>query len=267
MAPQIFGATFMPRCPTWGIIRVEKGARYVFKSRSNGMEVTCPQCSSRFNLPDKLAVPGAKLRCTVCKSVFQLPGAKKAEPSAGGRADMLPTLAKKSGRGKSIWIALILVALIAAGAGAYFYLYDPKPEAAPEDIAKKVELLTMRNVRQYNLLNEKVGKVFVIEGKVVNEFPEPKELIELEGAIYDKNKKPLAAKRQLAGTQLSLFQLQVLSEKEMESFLNNKMEILANNTNVPPGGEVPFMILFYAPPDDVAEFGVKIVDARDVGKN
>ncbi len=125
----------------------------------------------------------------------------------------------------------------------------------------------MRNVRQYNLLNEKVGKVFVIEGKVVNEFPEPKELIELEGAIYDKNKKPLAAKRQLAGTQLSLFQLQVLSEKEMESFLNNKMEILANNTNVPPGGEVPFMILFYAPPDDVAEFGVKIVDARDVGKN
>ena len=50
----------------------------------------------------------------------------------------------------------------------------------------------------------------------------------------------------------------------MESFLNNKVEILANNTNVRHGGEVPFMVLFYAPPEDVAEFGVKIVDVKDV---
>ena len=120
----------------------------------------------------------------------------------------------------------------------------------------------MRNVRQYNLLNEKVGKVFVIEGKVVNEFPEPRYFIELEGAIYDRDKHTIASKKQLAGTQLSLFQLQVLSEKEMDSLLNNKMEILANNTNVPPGGEVPFMILFYAPPENVAEFGVRIIDAK-----
>ena len=50
----------------------------------------------------------------------------------------------------------------------------------------------------------------------------------------------------------------------MESFLNNKVEILTNNTNVPRGGEVPFMVLFYSPPAGVAEFGVRIVDARDV---
>ena len=126
--------------------------------------------------------------------------------------------------------------------------------------------LTMRNVRQYYVDNEKVGKVFVIEGRVVNEFPQPKELITIEAAIYDKDKKALAVKKQLGGVQLSLFQLQVLSEKEMESFLNNKVEILTNNTNVPRGGEVPFMVLFYAPPEGVAEFGVRIVDARDVSE-
>ena len=108
------------------------------------------------------------------------------------------------------------------------------------------------------------GRVFVIEGRVVNEFPQPKELIAVEAAIYDKDKKALAVKKQLAGTQLSLFQLQVLSEKEMESFLNNKVEILTNNTNVRHGGEVPFMVLFYTPPDGVAEFGVKIVDVKDI---
>lgn len=247
------------------------------------MEITCPQCSSRFNLPDKLAKPGAKLRCTVCKSVFQLPGGKNNDNNiASGSVDgprkedkeLLPPMSGKKKGGKvKLWVIVaILLLLSAAGGGVWYYFSHGVPflsggdtAAKEEDVAKKVELLTMRNVRQYNLLNDKIGKVFVIEGKVVNEFPEPKELIELEGAIYDKNKKPLAVKRQLAGTQLSLFQLQVLSEKEMQSFLNNKMEILANNTNVPPGGEVPFMILFYAPPDDVAEFGVKIVDARNAG--
>ncbi|WP_300883193.1 zinc-ribbon domain-containing protein, partial [uncultured Desulfovibrio sp.] len=34
------------------------------------MQVKCPQCSSRFNLPEALAKPGAKMRCSVCKTVF-----------------------------------------------------------------------------------------------------------------------------------------------------------------------------------------------------
>ncbi len=224
------------------------------------MEVTCPGCSSKFNLPDNLARPGAKLRCAVCKNVFQLPG-KPAETQPP-----LPTMAKPAKSKMLVWTIFGLVAALLAGGGTWYWMGMEKQEAAPQDVDKRVELLTMRNVRQYNVPNEKVGKVFVIEGKAVNEFPEPKELIELEGALYDKDKKPLAVKRQLAGTQLSLFQLQVLSEKEMESFLNSKIELLSNNTNVPPGGEVPFMILFYAPPDNVAEFGVKIVDAKDIPK-
>lgn len=171
--------------------------------------------------------------------------------------------APKKKAGRVIFIVFMILLLAAAGAGAYYYYWPrPVPEAPAEEIAKNVEMLTMRNVRQYNLLNEKEGKVFVIEGKVVNEFPEPRDFIELEAALYDADKRPVTVKRQMAGSQLSLFQLQVLSQKEMESFLNNKMEILANNTNVPSGGEVPFMILFYGPPDEVAEFGVKIADAR-----
>lgn len=237
------------------------------------MEVKCPQCASRFNLPDAAARPGAKLRCAVCKTVFALPapGGAGAPPAASRaarkepRKEPLPELRHKRG-GRRLWLAVLLLLLLAgAGAGGSLYFFRGETPPSEADIAKKVELLTMRNVRQYNVLNEKVGKVFVIEGRVVNEFPEPKELIALEGAIYDKDKKPLAVKKQLAGTQLSLFQLQVLSEKEMESFLNNKVEILTNNTNVLPGAEVPFMILFYDPPDDVAEFGVKIVDVKNAG--
>ena len=224
-----------------------------------GMEISCPNCASRFNLPDKVAKPGAKLRCTVCKNVFQLPGAPERAPAP----DLLPEMGAKKKRSlKWLWLTLALLVCLGAGAGGWFWYADNGGGTPVEDVAKNVERLTMRNVRQYNLLNEKVGKVFVIEGKVVNEFPEPRDFIELEGAIYDRDKKTIASKKQLAGTELSLFQLQVLTEKEMDSLLNNKMEILANNTNVPPGGEVPFMILFYAPPENVAEFGVRIIDAK-----
>lgn len=243
------------------------------------MEVSCPNCSSKFNLSDKLAKPGAKLRCAVCKNVFQLPGGAQA-PVAQAKPEAKPKAARSEQKKVSLpemappqkgklrlWLIMAFLAAVLAGGGTWFWMQMDEKRGSGDAVAPNVEMLTMRNVRQYNVPNEKLGKVFVIEGRVVNEFPEPKELIELEGAIYDKNKKPLAVKRQLAGTQLSLFQLQVLSEKEMESFLNNKVELLANNSNVPPGGEAPFMILFYNPPDNVAEFGVKIVDVKDMPKN
>jgi hypothetical protein len=126
-----------------------------------------------------------------------------------------------------------------------------------------VEKLTMRNVRQYYVTNEKIGPISVIEGKAVNGFPTPRELIEVEAALYGQDKNALVSKKQYAGASLSLFQLQVLGEKELDAFINNKLEVLANNTNIPPGGEVPFMVLFYNPPPTVTEFGVKIVDARE----
>lgn len=258
------------------------------------MQISCPECSSKFNLPDQYAKPGAKLRCTVCQNVFRLPGAQPPPPPPPPEELSMPQAAyPAAGRGAyggapkksrlklvSFLICAFLAILVGVGSWFYFapggdsgtswfgekwasWFGGGKSAESGEDVAKKVEMLTMRNVRQYNLLNEKTGKIFVIEGKVVNEFPEPKDLIELEGAIYDANKNPIEVKKQLAGSQLSLFQLQVLTEKEMEAFLNNKMEILANNTNIPPGGEAPFMILFYNPPDDVSEFGVKIVDVKD----
>lgn len=246
------------------------------------MEITCPGCSSKFNLPDNLAKPGAKLRCAVCKNVFQLPGGARPvqppsppsppppppppSPPSQYMPPPIPAMPRKSKSRFLLWLILGLITAGAVGAGTWFWMQPGASAPVEENVSKNVERLTMRNVRQYNVNNEKAGKVFVIEGRVVNEFDEPKGLIELEGALYDKDKKPLTMKRQLAGTQLSLFQLQVLNEKEMDSFLNNKVELLANNTDVKPGGEVPFMILFYDPPDNVAEFGVKIVNAKDVQK-
>jgi len=238
------------------------------------MEIICPSCSSKFNLPDTAVRPGAKLRCSVCKTVFPLPD-KVPEDSADDAQGLPPVheplhMAKPVRSKKILLLGLLALVIFGGGAGGGLWWYLKGKEESifvtplsTIPLAQKVERLTMRNVRQYYVTNEKIGPISVIEGKVINGFSTPKELIEVEAALYGRDKSPLVSKKQFAGTSLSLFQLQVLGEKELEAFVNNKLEVLANNTNIPPGGEVPFMVLFFNPPPTVTEFGIKIVDVRD----
>lgn len=248
------------------------------------MVVTCPNCTTKFNLPDNLASEGAKLRCSVCKHVFNCdqasPTSLNLDNELGAEQNDFISFSEskkkpKRGFGKLGWLALSLVVIAGVLAGVLFTpygaalksfssaqltsLWGEKPVQDPADL---VRLIALRGVRQYNVSNEKLGNISVIEGKAVNGFPTPRELIRLEGALYDAAGSVLVAKQQLAGTMVSLFQLQVLGEQELEQALANKIDILSNNTNVMPGAEVPFMIVFYNPPDNAAEFGVKIIDAK-----
>jgi len=277
------------------------------------MHVTCPNCSTKYNLPDSMFKPGAKARCTVCKHMFPLAGEKATprheEParsrdddssledilgSPDSGFDLDAPAQKKSkgktkdkGKGKSkvgLVVVLLVVLLAGAGAGVYFTMPDlfgklglfgnataeaPKTSANGSDevtVTDNIKNLALRNVRQYYQPNEKVGQLFVVEGKVVNNFNVPKELVKVEVTLFDTNNVTITSKQQYCGITVSLFQLQVLGQQELESALNNKIEILTNNTNIPPGGEVPFMVVFYNPPASVSEFGVKVIEAKDPPK-
>ena len=238
------------------------------------MIVTCPNCSTKFNLPETQAAPGAKLRCSVCKHVFQLsdgvkPAEIRMEPDLSLSSPSLSMPPKKKG---GIWgwvLTLLLLCAVAGGtwwAWTYTPLFDTVKEmiAPPkkQDPVELVKNIALRGVRQYNISNEKLGNISVVEGKVVNGFNQPRELIRIEASLYDSAGNALVSKQQLAGTSLSLFQLQVLGAQDIEQSLANKIDIMATNTNVLPGGEVPFMVVFYSPPDNAAEFGVKVIDAR-----
>ncbi len=146
----------------------------------------------------------------------------------------------------------------------------PAPEAAApapkaEETAKVKDIM-LQNVRQYYVSNEKAGQLFVIEGKAVNNFKSPKEMIKLEANLFDDKGATLAVQEELAGNTVSLFQLQVMTRDELKSALASQVGVLTNNTNIVPGGEAPFMIVFFDPPEAVKEFGVKVIDAKDPPK-
>ena len=131
----------------------------------------------------------------------------------------------------------------------------PAGQAAqkPEEAAKVKDIM-LQNVRQYYVSNEKAGQLFVIEGKAVNNFKTPKEMIKLEASLFEE---------ELTGNTVSLFQLQVMTRDELKNALASQVGVLTNNTNIAPAGEVPFMMVFFDPPEAVKEFGVKVVDAKD----
>lgn len=287
------------------------------------MIVICPSCSTKYNLADERARPGAKLKCTVCRSVFPIEAAAPQSPGAPdfdavmGNAELGESLDAPGGfaaddggltmpsadataaqasdgpdvsdiidsiqgyniddasdvrrRGKPRWPVIVgLLAVLLAVAAIVNVRYPnllpglKSAEAPPPTVngTEQVKNIALRNYRQYTVNNEKVGQLAVIEGKAVNNFTTPRELIKIEASLYDANGAAVVSKQQLCGVTVSLFQLQVLGEQELETALNNKIEILTNNTNVTPGSEVPFMVVFYNPPASVAEFGIKVVEAR-----
>ena len=143
----------------------------------------------------------------------------------------------------------------------------PAASGAPSaEETAKVKDIMLQNVRQYYVSNEKAGQLFVIEGKAVNNFKVPKEMVKLEASLFDEKGSTLASQQELAGNTVSLFQLQVMTRDELKNALTSQVGVLTNNTNIASGNEVPFMLVFFDPPEAVKEFGVKVVDAKDPPK-
>ncbi|WP_207264104.1 DUF3426 domain-containing protein [Desulfovibrio sp. Huiquan2017] len=137
-------------------------------------------------------------------------------------------------------------------------------QAAPgESPAERVRKIELKNVKQYYVRNEKVGDLFVVEGKAVNTFSKPKERIKVEVILYDAANNVLTSQAFLCGNVLSQFQLQVQTEKEIADGLASDVGILSNNTFIRPGASTPFMAVFFKPPEGVKEFMVKVVDVGD----
>ncbi len=97
------------------------------------MQVVCPKCKSRFNLPSGTK-PGVRLRCSVCMTVFSLPSegssdyARQSSLSSGtlpplGASDVpqsaLPQLEEKKSHHPFLWFLVVVLVLGIAGYAAW----------------------------------------------------------------------------------------------------------------------------------------------------
>ena len=187
---------------------------------------------------------------------------------------------KKEGTSLGYWIILFLL-LVAIGVGIWLYFAPPswfnflgntniptsnnvQTPSIPQVEAPKIDYtskILLEDVKHYHVRNERVGVLMVVEGQLRNNFIEPRANIEVNVSLYDKQGNRFATKRQKAGNQLTLFQLQTLSEEELASNLNNQEAINAVNSFIAPGQAIPFMVILPDPNELTSALGVAIAGA------
>lgn len=263
-----------------------------------GRKARCSQCGNVFHMPSLPAPDGPASEAAASqppprtgegpaeKPGKAAPAGTPSQAGKGRRAGILQQ-GESSKTSLAIFLAVCLICLAGLGYGGYM-LYKtllasppavvetggppavssgetPEEKAVREaqEARERVRHLALDDVSQFVIDNENLGRLVVIQGRVVNNFTTPKELIWVEAKLFDREGKVLSSAKQIAGVSLSAFQLGVLNAREMTAALNNKVEVLLNNINIQPGGSTPFMVVFQGQPEGMYEYEVRPIDASD----
>jgi len=264
------------------------------------MIISCPQCTTKYRLSgEKVKPEGTRVRCSRCKHEFTTfpgddlsatlwagdqadQGASRESPtdadrySAGPEADEQTRPGKKKKSRGPLLLVLILILLL--GAGGYLYWpritsWLPFLSSGPNtDIhlshkaaeSGLTEGIALQDVRQYMVDNQSMGRILVIEGRAVNTSQTAKRAIKVQATLFDDQGRTLVSRDVLCGNTASVYQLQNLARKDLQEVLTSQAGILANNSHLAPEQDVVFMTFFPQVPEQVAEFSLKVVQARGV---
>ena len=106
--------------------------------------------------------------------------------------------------------------------------------------------------------NFKIGKLFVITGRVKNEYPEVRSFITVKGNLYTKGKILKKTKTVFCGNVLSDQDLLNLDFDIIEDRLSNRFGDNRSNVRVGKGETLPFMIVFPGLSENLEEFTVEV---------
>lgn len=108
--------------------------------------------------------------------------------------------------------------------------------------------------------NFEAGDLFVITGRVINEYNKPRSFISVTGKLFAKNNFS-KTETVYCGNVLSEEELSNFSPADIKMGLSDRQGEKRTNVNVKPGQILPFMIVFFNLPDnfeDLDRFSVSI---------
>ncbi|MEW6443466.1 MAG: zinc-ribbon and DUF3426 domain-containing protein [bacterium] len=167
------------------------------------------------------------------------------------------------------WVVLLLVGAVAAGILIRKELQDRTLPSASELLARVAGLLPFGEKDggsiQFSDLNSyfiTTGKgqtpAFVVEGRVTNHFPVPCNFVQVKGVLFDQKGDRAAEEVAYCGNVLRKQDIQTLPPEKIQQTLQNMSGSALSNFNIEPGKSIPFMLVFFNPPENVSEFSVEI---------
>lgn len=109
--------------------------------------------------------------------------------------------------------------------------------------------------------NTQAGRLFVITGKVKNDYVQPRSLVRITGKLYAKDKRLVASGTVSGGNVLADMELMNLDLEAIQKRLSNPTGSNQSNVRIAPGAQVPFMIVFSKLPEDLEEFTVQVASS------
>ncbi len=103
-----------------------------------------------------------------------------------------------------------------------------------------------------------IGKLFIISGKVKNEYSGARSFIRVTGKLYAKGKILSKSATVCCGNMLSDQDLSNMDMNSINKKLANRLGDNKSNVNAKPGKLLPFMIVFPNIPDTIEEYTVEV---------
>jgi hypothetical protein len=129
---------------------------------------------------------------------------------------------------------------------------------------KKSGEITTSNINSKFVDNQQSGRLFVITGKVKNEFPESRRFIKLTGRLFAGGKLLVKEETVYCGNILSDAQLVQMDLTAISKKLSNRFGDNRSNVKVTSGQQLPFMVVFSDFPQDLEEFTIEVVGSSPV---
>jgi len=141
------------------------------------------------------------------------------------------------------------------------YLSDwLNPEA--QDVSGNLKIIPMeRTISGKFVNNAKAGRLFVISGKIKNEYDHPRSFITVTGKLYQGGKKLVKKSTVYIGNVIPESDLTGMDIAAINHRMKNKFGDKRSNLKIKTGNEIPFMIVFDKLPDNLDEYTVEVTSS------
>ena len=165
----------------------------------------------------------------------------------------------------SPWMGILLIVVLAV-AGGYAVLRFSSFEIPllsglfGEEIADPHGnlMMTIIDVTNKFIDNPSAGKLFVVNGKVRNDYPETRGFIRVKGKLYSSGQILARTEIVFCGNILTGLDLSHLDLDAIQQRLQNRFGDNRSNMRVGAEKQIPFMIVFSNLPENLEEFNIEI---------